>query len=501
MSLETSRLRITGVTGGPLRITGATLVNGAYELATAGGADYELQTERQTTMDNILFIPGIANPVSEINQLLFGQGQPGGSWIPTLSSAMIAANSFGSGVTDILDLSGRNNPFSQATPSSRGAWFREPKRGRVNLVDFSQDRGNAYWVNINTSVTPNAAVAPDGTLTADKIIVNNGETFSAINTTNRSGALTLEVDLRYIVSFFAKPDGFNRVSVRISTAPTMGAGPRLDKTVNMIDNTDTGTIGSYLGRTPAANGYFRYFFRTVPVATATNYLGTSVFDSVATTGNGVDGGLVWGTQIEPETPELLPTAYQRSTTAFDVTEQGQRDCYGVRLDGTDDWYERAINFSGTDKVTLFVAMRRRSDAARGTVLELTSSIDSNNGAFHLTAPNAASATFGFESKGTTLRDAVITQAMGNPRIITAIGDIAGDLASIQVDNGTPTTNTGDQGSGNYANSTLYLGRRGGSSLSLNGDIFGVIAAGGEYTAATRQRVRTILSRITPTVNL
>jgi hypothetical protein len=44
MSLETSRLRFTGVTGGPLRITGASLVNGAYELATAGGADYELQT-------------------------------------------------------------------------------------------------------------------------------------------------------------------------------------------------------------------------------------------------------------------------------------------------------------------------------------------------------------------------------------------------------------------------------------------------------------------------
>jgi hypothetical protein len=57
MSLETSRLRITGVN----------LVNGAYEL----------QTERQTIMDNILFIPGLypynlvdaaqaATPVNEL---------------------------------------------------------------------------------------------------------------------------------------------------------------------------------------------------------------------------------------------------------------------------------------------------------------------------------------------------------------------------------------------------------------------------------------------------
>ena len=66
MSLQYDRLQVTGVTGGPLRITGASLVNGAYELATAGGADYELQTERQTTMDNILFIPGIGRSSLEI---------------------------------------------------------------------------------------------------------------------------------------------------------------------------------------------------------------------------------------------------------------------------------------------------------------------------------------------------------------------------------------------------------------------------------------------------
>jgi len=63
--ITTSRLQVTGVTGGPLRITGASLVNGAYELATAGGADYELQTERQTMLSEILFIPGL-QPRSEL---------------------------------------------------------------------------------------------------------------------------------------------------------------------------------------------------------------------------------------------------------------------------------------------------------------------------------------------------------------------------------------------------------------------------------------------------
>jgi hypothetical protein len=213
-------------------------------------------------------------------------------------------------------------------------------------------------------------------------------------------------------------------------------------------------------------------------------------------GGGADGVLIAGDTIETG---AAPTAFQKVASPFDITEDNQRDCYGLRFGGINDFYQRAIDFSGTDKVTLFVAMRRRSDAARGTVLELTSSIDSNNGAFHLTAPNAASATFGFESKGTTLRDAVITQAMGNPRIITAIGDISGDLTSIQVDNGTPTINTGDQGSGSFSNAVLYLGSREGLSLSLNGDIFGVIAVGGLVPASIAARVRTLLSNTTPTV--
>jgi hypothetical protein len=464
------------------RITGAGLV----------AAQYDLTLERQTTMDNILFIPGIANPVSEIRQLLFGAGQPGGSWIPSLSAAMIAANTFGSGVTDILDLSGDNNPFSQATPSSRAAWFREPKTGRRNLLIRTDELTNAAWVTINATVASSSVQVPGQTFSVFRITPD-------ITAGNAKGVSQVSLPTGAVaVSVYAKADGYNFLS--------LGQGSPGSRTFFNLSNGTVGGVAIGSGLTSPqiqsiGDGWFRCS-GLLAASSSTIVINCHDTGTVAgndnMTGNGTSGILVARPQWEIGTAATAP---QRVTTAFDVTEAGQRDCYGVRFDGADDWYERAINFSGTDKVTLFVAMRRRSDAARGTVLELTSSIDSNNGAFHLTAPNAASATFGFESKGTTLRDAVITQAMGNPRIITAIGDISGDLASIQVDNGTPITNTGDQGSGNYANSTLYLGRRGGSSLSLNGDIFGVIAAGGEYTAATRQRVRTILSRITPTVNL
>ena len=474
------------------RITGAGLV----------AAQYDLTLERQTIMDNILFIPGIANPVSEINQLLFGQGQQGTFIAPSLTASLISGSTFGTGVETLPDLSPRNNPFSQANSGNRAAWFREPKTGRRNLILHSQDRGDAYWVNINTSVTPNAAIAPDGTLTADKIIVDNGETFSTFNTTNRSGALTLEVGLRYIVSFFAKPDGFDRVSVRMSTGTSMGTSPILSKVVNMEDNTDTGTIGSYLGRTPAANGYFRYFFRTIQAATDTNYLATTSFDSVATVGNGVDGVLVWGIQIEPENPELFPTAYQRVTTAFDVTEAGQRDCFGVRADGTDDEYATAsIDFTGTNKVTVFAAIRKQSDAGVGSLLHLGAGATAE-GLFAMIAPSSGSANnYRFRSRGNTNADSTATSFTSpTTNILTGIGDIGGPLSQIRVDGVVRGTNTNSQGPGNYRNDVLYLFQRNGLT-PFNGNLYALIVAGGSYPLSTIQRVERILSRITPTVNL
>src|SRR5690606_5381998 len=45
---------------------------------------------------------------------------------------------------------------------------------RTNLLLRSQEFDNASWSKVSSSVSANAAVAPDGTLTADKIIVGSG---------------------------------------------------------------------------------------------------------------------------------------------------------------------------------------------------------------------------------------------------------------------------------------------------------------------------------------
>jgi hypothetical protein len=170
----------------------------------------------------------------------------------------------------------------------------------------------------------------------------------------------------------------------------------------------------------------------------------------------------------------------------DVTESGKRDCWGLLFDSSDDSLaSSAIDFSGTDKMVVMAGVRKNVDTARATVCELTVSIASNNGGFHLTAPNAASDTFAFESKGTSLTDAVATSiAAPATRVLTGIGNIAGDSTSLRVNGAVADTDTGDQGTGNYANAILYIGSRGGSSLRFSGLIYTLIIRGATTPTGT-----------------
>lgn len=176
-------------------------------------------------------------------------------------------------------------------------------------------------------------------------------------------------------------------------------------------------------------------------------------------------------------------AYQRVNTSTDYDDSASWPRY-LKFDGTDDSLATAsIDFSGGDAMTVFAGVRKLSDAARGTVVELTATAASNNGSFHLTAPNAASATYAFESKGTSLTDAVASSSVAAPitNVLTAPSDISADSNVLRVNGTQADSDTGDQGSGNFSNAALYIGRRGGSSLPLNGRLYGLIVRGAATT--------------------
>jgi hypothetical protein len=147
----------------------------------------------------------------------------------------------------------------------------------------------------------------------------------------------------------------------------------------------------------------------------------------------------------------------------------------LSFDGVDDSMITSTITPGTDKVQVFAGVRKLSDAAQAIFCEFSATTNSNNGSFRLTFPISASSNYGWSSKGTVL-SSPFTSGFAAPTtdVVTGIGDISGDVATIRVDGVERATTTTDQGTGNYLAYPLYIGRRGGTTLPFNGNFYSLI---------------------------
>jgi hypothetical protein len=441
---------------------------------------------------------GVFDPVAEINELLFSTGNQGTFIAPTWSETMIGGNSFGTGVQNILDLSPRNNPFSQATPSSRGAWFREPKTGARQLlansgflgaVSGSPGTGPTNWTR---SLTATATQTFDPVLKSLRIT-------GVSQRLNYLQQIPVLANTTYI--FSVKANVFSASSWNqnflIQSAPS---GSTL--TFQQDDGEVTTNANSVLST------------QNNSILKAILVVGSTAGTIDARFGVGISSNSISDIEFYEPQFEIGSTrsTYQLSgLTLFDVTEQGQRDCFGVRADGTDDFYTTAgnVDFSGTDKVTVFAAVRKLSDAGFGIITELTANADTTVGGFNVvsstTRADASRRTYGAFAWAVRGRGVGLFTAPST-NIVTALYDMstASTATDIRVRvDGTEITGevSGDNLSGNFANSILYLFRRGGTTVPFNGNLYALIVAGGSYPLSTIQRVEHLLSTITPRVDL
>jgi hypothetical protein len=341
------------------------------------------------------------------------------------------------------------------------------------LLAFTEQFDNASWSKQQSTVSANAGAAPDGTTTADKLIP------SVVNDSHWVGQNVTVSSVAYTFSFYAKADGYSIVQILNSNS----ANDRINFDLS------NGTVGSALNYTGTITDVGSGRYRCT--ATFTASAGTAAWARIgivpdstslrgaAFAGDGTSGVLIWGAQLELGS---TATGYQRvgASSRSDVSEAGQPQVYFVSPDGTDDFMVSAanVNFSATDRMFVCAGVTKKSDAARNTVVELTASAAANNGAFQLTSPNAASATYGFESKGTTLTDAVATPfAAPITNIVSGLGNIAGDSTIIRVNGVQADADTGDQGAGNYSNALTYVGARAGTSQFTSANIYQLIAVG------------------------
>ena len=408
-----------------------------------------------------------------------------GYFLATGTTSYLSIGYIGTGQNVTIDnVSVRELPGNHASQSTSAS--RPVLSARVNLLTYSEQFDNVIWAKYSVAVPVTKYADPYGGTTANLLYPTAATTDAALY---RGGFATVGKTHSYAVKAAGKS------WFCILKEGTSGGAAWFNLSTGLV-----GTVAAgYAASNPVSlgNGWYRC---TVTSTSGFNqYTAISAVDadnSTTPTPNGTDGVYIWGADLRVTNDGVGIPAYQRvgaavtATTNPAVTGVPDYDTSGfpyyIRADGTDDRLATsAIDFSGTDAVTVWAGVRKLSDAARGTVLELTASADANNGSYHLTAPNAASATYAFESKGTALTDAVVSSAVAAPitSVLTAQADISADQNILRVNGVQADSDTGDQGTGNYSNAILYIGSRGGSTLPYNGRIYGVILRGAASSAA------------------
>ena len=207
---------------------------------------------------------------------------------------------------------------------------------------------------------------------------------------------------------------------------------------------------------------------------------------------------IWGADLRvTNSGENLPV-YQRVVASGTYNSTGFPKY--LKFDGTDDaMVTNSIDFTATNKMTVFTGARKLSDSASGIIAELSADINSNNGSFNVgaayTVGGADNLSWGVQTKGTGTVAGIAYRTYTSPdsRVFTSLLNNSGVnknllLYSEQFDNavyvfanGTVTPNTVIAPDGTTTADTLTQTGTGGNLLFMGGHSAVVFAAGNTYT--------------------
>jgi hypothetical protein len=336
-------------------------------------------------------------------------------------------------ITDITIQVIAGNHASQATSASRPVL-----RARYNLLTYSEQFDNAAWSKSSCSITPNQEVAPDGTTTVDLL------QFSAQFGRLQQGSLTSGVV--YTFSIWCR----------------VASGTRVYSLYDSLGN----SIGSFTATTTLT----RYSVTFTAPATATLY---AVQDRNAAPF--VDT-YIWGADLR--TGSSAGT-YQRIAAATDYDTAGFAPYLALITD--DSLSTGSIDFSSGDNMAVCVGLQNA--AANGMVVELSADATSNAGTFYL-YNNNSSTRYDFLSRG-SLGGGVSSYTYTAPdvAVLTGTGKISTNSNVLRRNGVQVGTASNAQGTGNYGNYPMYIGRRNNASLPFEGRIYGLIVAGKTLSAS------------------
>lgn len=168
--------------------------------------------------------------------------------------------------------------------------------GSTNNFLYSEGFGNSVWIKTRASTQSNVATAPDGTLTAGKILENT----TAAASHHISQAVTTVAGKTYTMSVYVKPAG--RSWIRFFF-PTESFGSAITTEYD-IENGVVGTINpeaDAYGVEELADGWYRVFATHTATLSDTANWRIQLMDqenNQAYDGDGVSGIYMWGAQVE-----------------------------------------------------------------------------------------------------------------------------------------------------------------------------------------------------------
>lgn len=185
------------------------------------------------------------------------------------------------------------------TRARRGLLLEE---ARTNLLLRSEQIGGAGWNLIDCTVSGNAIVAPDGTMTADKIVEGTGSGVKIpFQTVNKAAVV-----LTRTMSFYGKAG--ERTQIRAAFAnqnASSAAACDIDLvagTAGVIGYSGTAVTAASVSVTPVGNGWFRC---TMTATFDAGVTGTAFYPSLVNgsgvtiyAGDGTSGLYLWGVQVE-----------------------------------------------------------------------------------------------------------------------------------------------------------------------------------------------------------
>ena len=299
-------------------------------------------------------------------------------------------------------------------------------------------------------------------------------TSSVAHTWGQGPTAPTTVGTALVAKLWIKPNGYNTAVMQLGGCTG---------TPTAFFNASTGVITGQTG-SPAAtmvlqpDGYYECTINGVASSTTpglVSYVVALDNTTLVFAGDGTSGLLYQKASVVPSNQSTLP--YQRVNTATDYDTTGFLPY--LKFDGVDDSLStNSISFTATDKMSVFAGVRKLSDAGYAALLELSNSYDANTG----TITVGYTSSFIFGSKGTVGQIASATALAPTSAVLTGLGDISGDRATLRLNGTQVAQNTGDQGTGNYGNYPLYIGRRGGSSSPYNGQMYSMIIVGKAVTA-------------------